>query len=53
MRSGACDIIFEGADPLLFRMYNADGCWDGAAELIWGTDLEIDNTILLRTTIAG
>lgn len=26
--------------------------WDGAAELIWGTDLEIDNTVLLRT-VAG
>ena len=24
--------------------------WDGSATLIWGTDLEIDNTVLLRTT---
>jgi len=32
-----------------------DGCdeisWDGSAQLIWGTDLEVDNTILLRTTV--
>lgn len=27
--------------------------WDDAAQLIWGTDLEVDNTILLRTTIAN
>ena len=26
--------------------------WDASAELIWGTDLEIDNTILVRT-VAG
>lgn len=25
--------------------------WDGAAELVWGTDLEVDNTVLLRTTV--
>lgn len=25
--------------------------WDPSAQLIWGTDLEVDNTILLRTTI--
>lgn len=24
--------------------------WDASAELIWGTDLEVDNTVLLRTT---
>ncbi len=27
--------------------------WDAAAQLIWGTDLEIDNTVLLRTTVTG
>ncbi len=27
--------------------------WDGSAELIWGTDLEVDNTVLLRTTVAN
>lgn len=27
--------------------------WDGTAALVWGTDLEIDNTVLLRTTISG
>ena len=27
--------------------------WDSSARLIWGTDLEVDNTILLRLTIAG
>ena len=26
--------------------------WDPAAQLIWGTDLEVDNTILLRTTVS-
>ena len=26
--------------------------WDPSAQLIWGTDLEVDNTILLRTTIS-
>ena len=25
--------------------------WDGAAELVWGQDLEVDNTVLLRTTV--
>ncbi|GJM37401.1 MAG: hypothetical protein DHS20C19_07680 [Acidimicrobiales bacterium] len=25
--------------------------WDDAARLIWGTDLEVDNTILFRTTV--
>lgn len=25
--------------------------WDPSAELIWGTDLEIDNTVLLRTVV--
>ncbi len=25
--------------------------WDGSARLIWGSDLEVDNTILLRLTI--
>ena len=25
--------------------------WDEAARLIWGSDLEIDNTILLRLTV--
>ena len=25
--------------------------WDGAASLIWGSDLEIDNTVLLRLTV--
>jgi hypothetical protein len=25
--------------------------WNGAAALIWGTDLEIDNTVLFRTTV--
>ena len=27
--------------------------WSPAAQLIWGTDLEVDNTILLRTTVAA
>ncbi|HSH01972.1 MAG TPA: PEBP family protein [Anaerolineae bacterium] len=27
--------------------------WDGAAELIWGPDLETDNTVLCRVTVAG
>jgi hypothetical protein len=27
--------------------------WDSAAELIWGTDLEVDNTVLLRTTVGS
>ncbi|GAB2756447.1 hypothetical protein GCM10027020_05710 [Nocardioides salsibiostraticola] len=26
--------------------------WDPAARLIWGTDLEVDNTILLRSTVS-
>ncbi len=26
--------------------------WDDTAQLIWGTDLEVDNTILLRATIS-
>lgn len=26
--------------------------WDPSAEFIWGTDLEVDNTILLRTTVS-
>ena len=26
--------------------------WDPSAQLIWGTDLEIDNTVLLRTTVS-
>ncbi len=25
--------------------------WDGAARLIWGSDLEVDNTVLLRLTV--
>ncbi|MEM9516180.1 MAG: PEBP family protein [Actinomycetota bacterium] len=27
--------------------------WDAAAQLIWGADLEIDNTVLLRTTVTA
>ena len=27
--------------------------WDDSAQLIWGSDLEIDNTILLRLTVAA
>ncbi len=27
--------------------------WDDSAQLIWGTDLEIDNTILLRTNVTS
>jgi hypothetical protein len=27
--------------------------WDPSAELIWGSDLEIDNTVLLRLDVAG
>jgi len=27
--------------------------WDPSAQLIWGSDLEIDNTILFRTTVIG
>lgn len=27
--------------------------WDPSAQFIWGTDLEVDNTVLLRLTIAG
>lgn len=27
--------------------------WDGTAEFVWGTDLETDNTVLLRTTVSG
>ncbi len=26
--------------------------WDSSAQLIWGTDLEVDNTILLRVTVS-
>lgn len=26
--------------------------WDAAAQLIWGADLEVDNTVLLRTTVS-
>jgi hypothetical protein len=26
--------------------------WDASAQLIWGTDLEVDNTVLLRRTIS-
>lgn len=25
--------------------------WDAAAQLVWGTDLEVDNTVLLRWTV--
>jgi hypothetical protein len=25
--------------------------WDAAAQLVWGPDLELDNTVLLRTTL--
>ena len=28
-----------------------DISWDSSAELIWGSDLEVDNTVLLRTTV--
>lgn len=27
--------------------------WIATAQLIWGTDLEVDNTVLFRTTVAG
>ncbi len=27
--------------------------WSSSAQLIWGTDLEIDNTVLVRTTVGG
>lgn len=27
--------------------------WDSSAQFIWGTDLEVDNTVLLRSTVAG
>lgn len=27
--------------------------WDGSARLVWGTDLEVDNTVLLRQTVTG
>ena len=27
--------------------------WDGAARLVWGGDLEIDNTVLLRLVVPG
>ena len=27
--------------------------WDESAQLIWGSDLEVDNTILLRLTVAA
>ncbi len=30
----------------------AEITWDPTAQLIWGTDLEVDNTILLRTTVS-
>ena len=30
-----------------------DISWDSSAQLIWGTDLEVDNTVLLRTVIGG
>jgi hypothetical protein len=26
--------------------------WDASAQLIWGTDLEVDNTVLLRTSVS-
>ncbi len=26
--------------------------WDPSAQFIWGADLEIDNTVLLRTTVS-
>lgn len=26
--------------------------WDSSAQLVWGTDLEVDNTVLLRTTVS-
>lgn len=28
-----------------------DIVWDSAAQFVWGADLEVDNTVLLRTTI--
>ncbi|MGH1493870.1 MAG: PEBP family protein [Acidimicrobiales bacterium] len=27
--------------------------WDSSAQLIWGTDLEVDNTVLFRTTVTA
>jgi hypothetical protein len=27
--------------------------WDASAQLIWGTDLEVDNTVLLRLVVTG
>jgi len=30
-----------------------DISWDVTAALVWGADLEVDNTVLLRTTISG
>ncbi len=30
-----------------------DITWDASGELIWGSDLQIDNTVLLRTTVSG
>ena len=27
--------------------------WDANAQLVWGTDLEVDNTVLLRFTVTG
>ena len=30
-----------------------DIAWDASAQLIWGTDLEVDNTVLLRTTVTS
>lgn len=30
----------------------ADIDWDPSAQFIWGTDLHVDNTVLLRTTVS-
>ena len=30
-----------------------DISWDGSAQFLWGSDLEVDNTVLLRTTVSG
>lgn len=27
--------------------------WNESARLVWGADLEVDNTVLLRTTVSG
>ncbi len=27
--------------------------WDPSAQLVWGSDLEVDNTVLLRLTVTG